>query len=45
MGRREDNKRMGLQEMGYENMDRVHLADDRHKWWTVMNPVMNVLMP
>jgi hypothetical protein len=36
---------MGLQEIGCETMDRVHLAEDRNKGWTVVYTMMNLQMP
>jgi len=35
---------MGLQEIQCESMDRVHLAEDRNKWWAVVVTVMNFQM-
>jgi len=40
----ENNKKMGLQEIQCESMDRVHLAEDRNKWWAVVVTVMNFQM-
>jgi len=40
----ENNKKMNLQEIQCESMDRVHLAEDRSKWWAVVITVMNLLM-
>jgi hypothetical protein len=32
---------MELQEMGWEGMDRIDVAQERDKWPAVMNAVMN----
>jgi hypothetical protein len=42
MHRWEDNIRMGLNEMGWQNVDRIHLDQDRDQWWAVVNTVMNL---
>jgi hypothetical protein len=39
---REDNIRMDLGEVGWEGVDRVHLAQDRDQWWVLVNMVMNL---
>jgi len=31
--------------MGLEGMDWVDLAQDKNKWWAVVNAVMNLLVP
>ena len=41
----EDNIKMDFQEVGYGGMDRVDLAQDRDKWRTLMNKVMNLRVP
>jgi len=33
---------MGLSEVECEGVDRFHLAQDRDKWLTVVNTVMNL---
>jgi hypothetical protein len=38
----EDNIRMDLTEIGWEGVDCVHLAKDRHQWRAVVNTVMNL---
>jgi hypothetical protein len=40
-----DNSRMGLQEIGWEGVDWMHLAQDRGQWRAVVNTVMNLLVP
>ena len=38
----EDNIKMDLQEVGYGSMDWIELAQDRDRWWTLGNAVMNI---
>jgi hypothetical protein len=33
---------MGLMEIGWEGVDWIHLAQDRHQWRSLMNMVMNL---
>ena len=44
-GRWEDNIKMDLQEVGCEGMDWIELAQDRDRWRTVVNEVMNLRVP
>jgi hypothetical protein len=43
LGRRrrrwEDNIRMDLRELGCEDVDWIHLAQDRDQWWALVNTV------
>jgi hypothetical protein len=39
--RLEENTKMGLKEMGWEDMDWIHLAQDRDQRWAIVNTVMN----
>jgi hypothetical protein len=38
----EDNIRMDLREMGWEDVDRVHLVQDRDQWRTLVTMTMNL---
>ena len=40
-----DNIRMDLQEVGYEYMDWIGLAQDRNRWQTLVSAVMNLRVP
>jgi hypothetical protein len=40
-----DNIRMDLGEMGWDGMDWTDLAQDRDRWRTLVNTVMNVRVP
>jgi len=33
---------MDLQELGREGMDWIELVQDRDRWWTLVNVVMNI---
>ena len=41
----EDNIKMDFQEVGYVGMDWIELAQDRDRWWVLVNAVMNLLVP
>jgi len=45
MRRWEDNIKMNLQEVGCGGMDWIELAQDRERWWALMNAVMNIRVP
>ena len=40
-----DNIKMCLREVGCEGMDWIELAQDRDRWWALVNAVMNVWVP
>jgi len=40
-----DNIRMDLQEVGCGYIDRIGLAQDRDRWWTLVSAVMNLQVP
>jgi len=44
-GRWEDNIKMGLQEVGCGGMDYIELAQDRDRWWALVNEGMNLQVP
>jgi hypothetical protein len=41
-GRWEDNIKMDLQEVRCGSMDWIDLAQDRDRWWALVNAVMNL---
>ena len=43
--RLEDNIKIDLQEVGFRCMDGIDLVQDRDRWLTILNAVMNVLVP
>jgi hypothetical protein len=38
----EDGIRMDLREIGWGSVDWIQLAQDRDRWWAVVNTVMNL---
>jgi len=41
----EDNIRMDLQDVGGRVTDWIDVAEDRDRWWTLVNAVMNFRFP
>jgi len=41
----EDNIKMDYQEVGWEGMDWIELAQDRDRWRTLVSGVMNFRIP
>jgi hypothetical protein len=41
----ENNIKMTLQEVGCEGMNWIELAQDRDRWWALVNAVMKNLVP
>jgi hypothetical protein len=37
--------KIGLREIGMEDVDSIHLAQDRDWWWILVNMVMNIQVP
>jgi transcription termination factor 2 len=40
-----DNIKMDLREIGFEDVDWIHLAQDRDRWQALVNMVMNLWVP
>jgi hypothetical protein len=40
-----DNIKMDLREIGWDDMDRIDLAQDRDQWRALLNPVINLRVP
>jgi hypothetical protein len=41
----EDNMKMDLQEVGCGGIDWIEMAQDRERWWALVNAVMNIQVP
>jgi hypothetical protein len=40
-----DNIKMDLQGLGWEGMDWIAVAQDKDRWWALVNVVMNLQVP
>jgi hypothetical protein len=36
---------MDLREIGFEDVDWIHLAQYRDRWWALVNAIMNLRVP
>jgi hypothetical protein len=41
----EENIKIDLQEVGSSGMERIDVAQDRDRWWALLNAVMNLRVP
>jgi len=41
----EDNIKLDLREVGFEGIYWIELAQDRDRWWELVNAVMNLRVP
>jgi hypothetical protein len=41
----EDNIKMDLREIGFGDVDWIHWAQDRDRWWALVNMVMKLRVP
>jgi len=41
----EDNIKMDLQEVGCGGVDWIELAEDRDRWWALVNVILNLRVP
>jgi hypothetical protein len=41
----EENIKMDLQEVGWGGMDWIYMAQDRDRWWALVNAEMNLRVP
>jgi hypothetical protein len=41
----EDNIKMGIREMVFGGVDWINLAQDRDRWWALLNTIMNLRDP
>jgi hypothetical protein len=45
MHRGKDYIKMGLQEVGWVGMDWIDLAQDKDRWWVLVNAVIHLRIP
>jgi hypothetical protein len=43
--KKEDDIKMDFREIGCEGVGWIHLAQERNRWWTFVNTVLNLLVP
>jgi len=41
----EGNIKMDLQEVGWRGLDWIYLAQDRDRWWALLNAAINLQVP
>jgi hypothetical protein len=41
----EENIKMGLKEVGCEDMDWINAAQDGDRWWALVNVAMKICVP
>jgi hypothetical protein len=41
----EDNIKMDLEEVGWDGVDWIDMAQDRDRWWALVNVIMNLQVP
>jgi hypothetical protein len=41
----EDNIRMDIKEIGWDDVDWIHLAQGRNQWWAYVYMVLNLHVP
>jgi hypothetical protein len=41
----EDKIKMDIREIGFGDVEWIHLAQDRDRWWDFVNTVMNLRVP
>jgi hypothetical protein len=41
----ENNMKIDLQEVGWGGMDWIDVAQNRYRWWVLVNVIMNIRVP